>query len=417
MRLTKPDFGENGYAHMWPQHLPGGRHVLFQMWVSTPKVLDLETLQWHAAREGQPGGDRYLPSGHIVYADSTGSGSLFAAAFDVQAFAAEGDGLPVLDDVRYLASQSAFPHMAVSQNGTIVYVANEIGVGELMWVDRDGAEHPIRTDKDVIAGINLSPDGTEAVYSDELGNLWILDIERAASDMLLRASIYQANAPTWNADGQTVTFGWNRHGSWDIYEIDVGARDDPRPLLANDRNQWPGQWSANGEVLVYLENQPETGLDVWVLPAQGEAIPVADSPNNEFAPVVSPDGDLIAYVSDQSGQHEVYVQSYPGGETKIASTDGGEEPRWSRAGGELFFTRGYQMLSVTVTANPDLEISAPQPLFEKAFERGSTNTYARPYYDVAPDGRFLMVSDRPTTEFKLVLNWFEELKQRLPTGR
>ncbi len=65
----------------------------------------------------------------------------------------------------------------------------------------------------------------------------------------------------------------------------------------------------------------------------------------------------------------------------------------------------------------NFEISAPQPLFEKAFERGGTNTYARPYYDVAPDGRFLMVSDRPTTEFKLVLNWFEELKQRVPTGR
>ena len=305
--------------------------------------------------------------------------------------------------------------MAVSQNGTIVYVKNEIGVGDLMWVDRNGTEATIHTDEGIIAEINLSPDGTEAVYHDENGNLWTLDIVRAAPEMLLPGGPgYRRSSPVWNADGRAVTFSSNAAGSWDLYEIDVGARSDPRPLLVRDKHQFPGNWSADGEVLVYVESDPETGLDVWVFPAGEESIPVANSPNNEFSPVVSPNGNLIAYVSDESGQHEVYVHSYPGGETEIASTGGGEEPRWSRDGGELFFTQGYRVLAVTVTAGASLQVSAAEQLFVKAFERGSTN--AGPYYDVAPDGRFLMVSDRPTTEFKLILNWFEELKQLVPVG-
>ena len=412
-QLTAPDFAEKGYAHVWPQHLPGGRQVLFQMWDIAPMVLDLENLQWHVARDGGVGGDIYIPTGHIVHADGTGSGSLLAAAFDGQELVAKNTGLPVLTDVRYLASQSAHPFMAVSQNGTIVYVKNEIGVGELMWVDRKGAEVTIHTDEGIIAGINLSPDGTEAVYHDENGNLWTLDIVRAAPEMLLPGRPgYRHGLPLWNPDGRTVTFSSNAAGSWDLYEIDVGARSDPRPLLVRDKDQYPGQWSADGEVLVYVESDPETGFDVWVFPAGEEPIPVANSPNNEFAPVISPNGNLIAYVSDESGQHEVYVLSYPGGETKIASTGGGEEPRWSHDGSELFFTQGYRVLAATVTGGASLEVAAAQPLFEKAFERGGL----RPYYDVAPDGRFLMVSDRPTTEFKLILNWFEELKRLVPTG-
>ena len=270
--------------------------------------------------------------------------------------------------------------------------------------------------KELSPGSN-SPDGSEAVYHDENGNLWTLDLARSTPEILLAvAPGYGGTAPIWNAVGRTVTFSWNRGGSWDLFEIDVGGRSEPRELVVKAHDQNPGQWSADGALLVYLESHPETGMDVWVLPAGNDPVPVANSLNNEFSPVISPDGDFIAYVSDQSGQHEVYVQSYPEGEFTIASNGGGEEPRWSREGRELFFTQGYQLLAVTVTNEPELKVSTPVEVFVKEFERGSTNSYAGPYYDVAPDGRFLMVSDRSTTEFKVILNWFEELKERVPTG-
>ena len=415
-QLTVPDFAQNGYAHMWPQHLPGGRYVLFQMWSVPPKVLDLETLSWTTARPGEPGGDRYVPSGHLVYADTVGSGTVFAAPFDAGSHSAEGTGSVVLNDVRFLASQSAVPHMAVSDSGTAVYVASGLGAGELKWINPEGGGQVLYQTEDIIAGINLSPDGTRAVFGDERGNLWTMDMDRMAPEVLLQVGRDRANSPVWNPDGRSVTFGWNKTGDWDIYEMDVGGREEPRLLVSQPGWEAPSEWSANGEVLVHRRAGPETGFDVWVLPAGGEPLPVANSVYNEFSPVISPDGGLIAYVSDESGQHEVYVQTYPGGDFKVASTDGGEEPRWSHDGRELYFLRGYQMLAVTVTTDQGLEISRPDPLFEEKFARGSTNAFAPPYYDVAPDGRFLVVSDRPTTELQLILNWFEELKRLAPTA-
>ena len=121
--------------------------MLFSLWSggggAGPMVLDLETRQWHRVRPGAAGGSRYVPTGHIISSDPFSSGSLFAAAFDDQELVADGTGLPVLDDVRFLGSESAYSFLAVSQNGTAVYVANEIGVGQLMWVDRKSTSHPM----------------------------------------------------------------------------------------------------------------------------------------------------------------------------------------------------------------------------------------------------------------------------------
>ncbi len=412
-QLTRPDFGENGYAHVWPQHLPDGRHVLFNVWIHPPRILDLETGDSHDARVGTPGDDLYLSSGHLTFADSVGVGALLAAPFDLQGFAASGAALPVLDDVRHFYSGSTRPHIAVSRTGTAVYVSHDAEDATLMWVDREGRTVPIRQDQLAVSGIRLSPDGETAVFGDEQGNLWTLDIERGAVTALARSPELHASNAIWNPDGRRVTFSSTLKGSWDIYEIDVAERDEPQPLLVSELGQFPSTWSTDGQLLAYYEIRPVTGTDIWILPSGEEPVPVLNTENNEFSPALSPDGRLLAYVTDETGRLDVLVRTYPEGETRVVSLNGGEEPMWSRDGRELFFRQGDRLFAVEVSADPELDVSTPQPLFEMRFERGAPNAH----YDVSLDGeRFLVVSDRPATEFKVIFNWFEELKELVPVG-
>ena len=131
----------------------------------------------------------------------------------------------------------------------------------------------------------------------------------------------------------------------------------------------------------------------------------------------SPDGHWLAYVSNESGRFDVYVQPFPGpGGKRQISTEGGNEPVWSRNGEELFYRNGNQMMAVEITTEPSFSAGTPRLLFEGAFRRGSV---LRADYDVTPDGqRFVMLQqggpDSGATQINVVLNWFEELKQRVP---
>jgi eukaryotic-like serine/threonine-protein kinase len=142
---------------------------------------------------------------------------------------------------------------------------------------------------------------------------------------------------------------------------------------------------------------------------------------NESAARFSPDGRYLAYLSDRTGRQELYVQPFPGpGEPRQVSTDGGTEPVWARNGRELFFKQGEKMMVVDVTLAPAFVASRPRLLFEGRYEVSFLVSGMR-FYDVSPDGqRFLMVkSDTPTTprQLHLVVNWFEELKRLVPSGR
>ena len=137
---------------------------------------------------------------------------------------------------------------------------------------------------------------------------------------------------------------------------------------------------------------------------------------DERSAMFSPRGNWIAYVSNESGQDEVYVQPYPGPGGKWAiSTGGGSEPVWSRQGGELFYRSGDRMMVVSVTTEPTFSSSAPQVLFEERYQPEITGN---PGYDVSLDGKqFLMVKQtQRKAGLTVVLNWFEELKARVPTN-
>jgi Tol biopolymer transport system component len=149
-----------------------------------------------------------------------------------------------------------------------------------------------------------------------------------------------------------------------------------------------------------------------------EPTPVLSSRFEETAPALSPDGRWLAYVSNESGSAEVYVQAFPGpGQRVQASNHGGIEPAWSPVGNELFYRDGAHLIAVPVSTEPVLQLGVPLPLFEDEFASSGGD---RTNYDVDRDGqRFLMVSRgnvSDPTELHLVLNWFEELERLAPTN-
>ncbi len=176
-------------------------------------------------------------------------------------------------------------------------------------------------------------------------------------------------------------------------------------------------------MLAFVENNASTGRDIWTFKLRDRSLqPFLKTPFNEGAPAFSPDGRWLAYSSDESGRTEVYVQPYPGpGGKWQVSTDGGSEPSWNPNGRELFYRNGdNKMMAVDVAAHPSFSAGKSKLLFEGLYQLSATP--AARNYDVSPDGqRFLMLKadeqERSASQINVVLNWFEELKRRVPAGK
>ena len=196
-------------------------------------------------------------------------------------------------------------------------------------------------------------------------------------------------------------------------------------LTTSENAQSPSSWSPDGQALAFFESPSGQALqggnrDIWVLPMEGEREPepYIQTPFDEGGAVFSPDGRRLAYASDESGRVEVYVQPFPtpGAKWQI-SAEGGMEPVWSRDGRELFYRNGDRMMAVDITTEPSFSAGTPKMLFEVDFEE--YGGVGRAEFDVTPDGqRFLMIKavepEQPVTKINVVLNWFEELQQRVP---
>ena len=178
-----------------------------------------------------------------------------------------------------------------------------------------------------------------------------------------------------------------------------------------------GSWSPDGETLVIEVVNPTTLEDIWILPREGEPSPWLATPFRERRPELSPDGRWLIYLSDESGRTEVYLQPYPGpGQRVKVSTAGGLEPSWSRDGHEIFYRGRGDLFAVSFDAATEPPVGRPSRLIDGGPYRASGGTSR--YYDVSPDGghfAMLPLGIRSLRELRVVLNWFEELKERVPT--
>jgi serine/threonine-protein kinase len=176
-------------------------------------------------------------------------------------------------------------------------------------------------------------------------------------------------------------------------------------------------WSPGNTSLAFHERKPNGERDIWTVTPGREPTPFLMTRFDERSPRFSPDGGWLAYVSDESGRDEVYVQPYPGpGPKWLISTDGGLDPVWSRHGRELFYRKGDDIMAVAVATNTDFSASRPRRLFGMRFDSGDNG----PNYDASPDGTWFVMprSDQatPRDELHLVLNWFGEVLTRTRSG-
>ena len=212
-------------------------------------------------------------------------------------------------------------------------------------------------------------------------------------------------------------------GQVDLYWRAADGTGEPELLFReNQAGNFPATISRDGKLLVFTRLQLDDPQgDIWVLPLEGDrtAQPVVQTEANEFGGAFSPDGQWLAYTSDETGQAEVYVKPYSeSGGKRLVSPGGGVFPIWSRDGKELYYRRGNQVVVVRITTSPSFSASPPELLFEGDYIY-SPYIPVGPNYDVSSDSRrFLMVLNeqgRVPTRIQVVLNWFDELERIVPT--
>jgi Tol biopolymer transport system component len=231
--------------------------------------------------------------------------------------------------------------------------------------------------------------------------------------------------PLWAPDRSRIVFRTFRGGAYNLYEKPVDGTTDEQPLLVTPLAKAPQDWSRDGRLLLYSNQDPKTGTDLWALPMTGERkpFPVLQTRFDEIQGQFSPDGRWLTYASNESGRYEIYVQTFPqtGGKWQI-SVAGGLQPRWRRDGQELFYVApDNRLMAAPIRVAPGtkaLEAGAPVPLFATKLATGvnivPAGFQARAQYAVAADGRFLMnvsADEGVISPITIVQNWTVGLKK------
>ncbi len=414
--------GKEDASHRWPEFLPSSKAIVFVAGSAASSQVAVQSVATGERRNLVRGATqpRYASSGHLIYAQE---GKLMAVPFDPQSLAATGAAVPVVEGVAQSTSNGAVQY-SLSDTGSLVYVAGGVQSAQwrLVWVDRKGAEQVLPAPVHAYRYPRISPDGRRVAVTIEESedDIWLYDLARDTLTRLTFQGSFNLGG-AWSPDGKRIAFESNKEGPQNIFWQLADGSGGLERLTTSEDTQNPNSWSPDGQLLAFIENTPTTGQDIWMLRmSDRKAQPFLRTPFNESAPRFSPDGRWMAYVSNESGHYEVYVQPYPGpgGKWQI-STEGGTEPVWNRSGRELFFRSGDKMMAVDIGTQPSLTVGKPHVLFAGAYV---PTPVTFPDYDVSPDGqRFLMLKPVESaavapTQINVVLNWFEELKQKVPTG-
>jgi serine/threonine-protein kinase len=420
-QVTEPDrkLGERG--HWRPRALPGGKRVLFTIWMEGSGVndarvglLDLATGQHRALFPGVNA--TYLQSGHVLYFHA---GAWHIVPFDAATGKVTGDPTTVLADALSLSPDggSSWHPLWVSDNGTLAYLPESFMLKrELVWADRSGTMEPLGLPPHVMIDAALSPDGRRvAVGRIEGGTfeLWMDDLERKTEDRLdVKGSNFGA---VWYPKGDGIAFVSERKGEYDTYT----ARPDGgnvQALLTNDVDELPTAWARDGRRLLEKEWRPDGTVPlVLVDTGAGNARQVLIPNVGSGASIkLAPDDRWLLYSSSSSGRSEVYVAPFPAVTPVVrVSSNGGSDPLWSPTGDEFFFRHNQDLVSVSFHEERDRAVIGSE---KKLFSLGSSTVF-----DVALDGRRFLVGRlaerEPPPGIRVVVNWFEELRARASASR
>jgi eukaryotic-like serine/threonine-protein kinase len=430
----------------FPSFLPDGRHFLYlrngsgKAEVSGIYVgaLDVKPEQQSAQRLME-GGSQPLyalssdsKSGYILILRQ---GTLMAQPFDPARLQLQGEPIPVAEQV---ASLNSLGHYSVSDSGALAYrTGTTRGIDmQLSWFDRAGKATLTAAEPSRSGAVKVSPDGKRAalVRTDPQNNadIWIVDLLTGASNRLTFDPALDSN-PLWSPDGSQIVWESMRGGSWGIYrKASDGSGNDELLYKSPGTGSFAlTDWSRDGRFILFHASTPPAKTDIFALPigpgtsADRQPIPVIQTPAGELGGYVSPDCRWIAYMSDESGREEVYVQAFnPGSKSGSAPVSGKwmvskgsvGMARWRSDGKELvFISAGGAIMSVDVTADSVFHASPPKLLFQfpsYALALGGTTPGAR--MDATRDlQRFLVTVpalSNSRQELTVVLNWQAALK-------
>jgi len=412
--VTRLDQSREEISHRWPWWLPDGRHFLYTGRSTDPGknaiyVADTESSEQRRILTVSSNA-AYAPPGFLLFVRER---TLLAQSFDARRMQLSGEPFPVAEPVDLITGnvQGSF---SVSQNGTVAYYSGGAGLNsQITWFDRSG--NPVGNIGPPGSYITtaISPDG-KTLAADRLDpqtgtyDLWLYDLARSTGSRFTTDPRHDDH-PVWSPDGTRIVFSSDRKGHYDLYQKSVNSGEKDEVLFESPFPKFASDWSRDGRFIVYYQQDPQTKLDIWLLPASGnpgsqKAVPWLQTQFNESWAKVSPDGRWMAYTCDETGASEVYVQSFPtpGGKWKV-SVDGGSRPVWSRDGKELFYIGTERKLMVaSVKAGSRFATLTPRPLF--ATRLGSARLF-----DVSPDGqRFLLINpveESATPPMTVVVNW------------
>lgn len=427
-RITERQEGDNS-PHYNPYVVTEGNAILFGAQVGDSWNIRAADLSSGEVSTLVTDGVRphYAPSGHLLYV--TPSGELTAAPFDARAMKLTGAGVPVL---RGVAFYRIYTPLVMAENGTLVYTtASSSRRYQAVWVDREGTATVIDPDWGFDPGrgpgLALSPDGTQlavTIMGDVAEDVWVKQLPRGPLARLTDGGV-QETRPRWTADGR-VTYVSVEEGPGALYARAADGTGGADLLMSHERQIHEGIVSDDGWLIARVGSRISVagaapGLDViGIRPGIDSAsTPLIATRFDERAIALSPDGRWLAYESDESGRSEVYVRPFPDvdREKRTVSVNGGVMPLWSRNGDALFYVNAAnEMMEARVSTGSSLVVHDREVLFPIGPEYLIGQGWHYTLYDVSPDdGRFLMLrlQEMETRELILVLNWLDELKQRV----
>ena len=411
--------GEIG--HFLPALLPGGRRFLYLRAAPTTDASGIYAGSLDVKPEAQDttrlvptrSGPIYVPAG----ADGPGlllfqrGATLLAQVFDHATLKLSGEAVAIADRVAVNpAPGPRYAHVSASETGVLVYRHQESELVHLVWIDRNGRElgavvpEPLEN----AGNLRLSPNSRKLALTVG-GDLWVYDLFGRPPVKLTTDGL--AESLLWTPDGSRLVYETAGVPLRLLSMAADGAGDAPK-VVSPPGHYHPFGWSAAGDVLIAgVGTYTPTDWDIVTLPVGGEG-PHTSIVNTRFTEGIagaslSPDGRWLAYTSNATGRMEVWLRPFAGpGNAERISPNGGTDPVWSKDGRELFYLSGRQMMAVRIAPGPVLDFSTAVAAFESPITH---RPFLASVYDVAADGRFLMMKPAKTTTappgFHVLVNW------------
>ena len=427
VQLTQVDASRNEIEHTFPYFLPDGRHFIYLVRNAQPEnsaiyVGSLDSketkslLQVHSSAV-------YAPPGYLLFVREN---TLMAQAFNADTLDLKGEAFAVAEQAMRnpIIGRAMF---SVSENGVLVMRSGVVNSNQLIWFDSAGKQLSAVTPPGGYNMPALSPDEKSVAVSradlltGTASDIWLINLERG-TQIRLTDDPATDNFPAWSATGDRITFASTRNRQSSIYVKLSNGSAVEEPLVSSAEQKFNPTFSPDGKFIIYSQLNPKTNLDLYLV-STGSDKKIETFLQTNFIEAqarVSPNGRWVAYISDETGKFEVYIQTFPVAGGKVAvSVGGGSQPQWRADGQELYYyAPSRKLMAVEVNSNsPTFGVGIARPLFDiRSLGAAIDQTFpGNGYYTSARNGKRFLVPSLPETpqrqQINVILNWTADLKK------